>query len=67
MLKPVWLGTSRSYRVRVAVQPDSAVLWVDEIQVLQARLPYHVSTEQAGLFTWGYGDVDFRGFSMTDA
>jgi hypothetical protein len=58
------LRVGQPYKVRVRVRGQIVTLEVDEIRVLEARLPIPLVHGQLGLFTWGPDPVAFSQTSV---
>lgn len=58
------LTVDRSYQLRIELLGQRVALSVDGVQVLNHKLPSPLEGDQAGLFAWGHGKVEFRDFTV---
>lgn len=59
------LSVDKTYQLRVEVRGQRVSLTVDGVQVLDHKLPAPLQGDQAGLFAWGTGRVEFDQFSLS--
>jgi hypothetical protein len=56
------LNSEQSYQLRVDVSGQRVSLAVDDVRVLDHKLPAPLQGDQTGLFAWGNGIVEFSDF-----
>ena len=60
------LDEAHLYAVEVEIRGQRLVLRVDGIELIDQQLPHPLEGNQAGLFAWGPGPVNFEGFAWSD-
>ncbi len=60
------LDEAHLYAVEVEIRGQRLVLRVDGIELIDQHLPHPLEGDQAGLFAWGPGPVNFESFAWSD-
>lgn len=60
------LNGANLYEVEVEIRGQRLVLRVDGIELIDRQLPHPLEGDQAGLFAWGSGPVNFESFEWSD-
>lgn len=60
------LDRDKLYEVKVDIRGQRLRFTVDDIELIDQQLPHPLEGNQAGLFAWGPGPVNFENFTWSD-